>query len=120
MKNVFILQNQHQAFLNKHSEWVDGRDANVLFRTQHKDEAINQMVEVSSRDYTQRVHLLECEVNDRNNPIIADQHLPPLSPIREADAPATGSEQFTDEAADGAETQPPAINQPVAATVVET
>ncbi len=120
MKNVFILQNQHQAFLNKHNEWVDGRDANALFRTPHRDEAINQMFEVSSKDYTQRVHLLECELNDRNNPVIADEHLPPLSPVMEANASATGSEPLPDNAADSAETQPPAIHQPVAAAVVET
>ena len=79
MKKVFILQNQQQAFLNKHNEWIDGREPNLLYRTPHKDEAINQMFEVSSKDYTLRVHLLECPLSDRNQPLIDEEHLPPLN-----------------------------------------
>lgn len=92
MKKVFILQNQHKSFLNKHSEWVDGRDANTLFRTPHKDEALNQMFEASSKDYTQRVQLLECPLNERNIPVIAEEHLPPVM------APAPAEDAIESEA----------------------
>lgn len=71
MTTVFVLQNQHQQFLSKQQTWVDGRDAALLFRTEHKDEAINQVFEVSSKDYTLRVTPLRCSLNERGVPQLA-------------------------------------------------
>ena len=51
MSELFILQNQDNLFLGKQNNWLDGRDPGALFKTIHKDEAINQMFEASSRDY---------------------------------------------------------------------
>ena len=76
MKQVFVLQNQDKQFLTKSGEWCDGRDANTLYRTEHKDEAINQQFEVSSKDYTLRISLLSCALNERRHPVIAEEHLP--------------------------------------------
>lgn len=87
MKHVFVLQNQLKQFLTKSGEWSDGRDANSLYRTEHKDEAINQQFEVSSKDYTLRISLLKCALNDRRNPVIAEEHLPEPMAMPEADAP---------------------------------
>lgn len=80
MKKVFILQNQNKEFLSKRNEWVDGRDANALYKTPHKDEAINQKVEASAKDYTQRVCILDCQLNDKKLPVIAPEDLPGLTP----------------------------------------
>ena len=76
MNKVFVLQNQQKLFLSKHHTWVDGRDTSILFKTALKDEAVNQMVETSAKDYTQRVHLLDCLLNHRNHPLIAAEDLP--------------------------------------------
>ncbi len=81
MTQVFILQNQELYFYSKQGEWTDGRDAKILFRTPHKDEAVNQCVEITAKDYTQRVHVLECELNDKGNPQLAADQLPPPRPI---------------------------------------
>lgn len=78
MSQVFLLQNQDKRFLTKQGEWCDGRDANQLYRTVHRDEALNQMVESNARDYTLRITILECPTNDRGVPQIADADLPPL------------------------------------------
>lgn len=78
MATIFLLQNQHKLLLNKHGEWCDGREANTLYRSVHHDEALNQMVEANSRDYTLRLKLLECETNDRGIPLLKDEDLPPL------------------------------------------
>lgn len=75
MKQVFILQNQHKQFLTKQGEWTDGRDGNTLYRTEHKDEAINQQFEASSKDYTLRLTLIECSLNERGVPIIPVDNL---------------------------------------------
>ncbi len=78
MSQVFILQNQQQQFLSKQNEWVDGRDAASLYKTSHKDEALNQMFEVNAKDYNQRIKILACEVSERGLPLIAADQLAPL------------------------------------------
>ncbi len=80
MTQVFILQNQEQYFYSKQGEWTDGRDAKILFRTEHKDEAVNQCVEITAKDYTQRVHVIECDLNEKGNPQLAAEQLPPPRP----------------------------------------
>lgn len=78
MATIFLLQNQHKLLLNKHGEWCDGREATTLYRSVHHDEALNQMVEANSRDYTLRLKVLQCETNDRGIPLLKDEDLPPL------------------------------------------
>ncbi len=77
MREVFILQNQDKLFLGKQHIWVDGRDLNNLFKSTHKDEAINQMFEASSKDYKQRIKIVCCQVNDKGMPIIDPLIMPP-------------------------------------------
>jgi len=48
MSDAFILKNQHDQFLDKHGEWIDQADVSALYRTAHKDEAINRMVEYAN------------------------------------------------------------------------
>ncbi len=86
MSDVFILQNQANQFLGKQKDWLDGRDPGSLFRTPHKDEAINQMVESSARDYTQRIRVLSCPLNEKGLPQIDEALLPPPMPkVRHTD-----------------------------------
>jgi hypothetical protein len=90
MTQTFILQNQSKLFFGKSKEWVDGYDANAVYKTLHKDEAINQMVEISAKDYTQRVKILTCEINEKGLPVIDAELMPaplpkaPKSPIANA------------------------------------
>lgn len=76
MSEIFILQNQHNLFLGKQNNWLDGRDLNALYKTPHKDEAINQMVEASSKDYTQRIKIISCSPNEKGLPSIDPEILP--------------------------------------------
>lgn len=76
MSTVFLLQNQNKLLLSRQREWTDGRDLKCLYITPHKDEAINQKVEVNSKDHTQRIHLLECELNDKRLPAIPVEVMP--------------------------------------------
>lgn len=73
----YLLQNQDGYFLGKNLEWLDGREPGPLFKTRHKDEAVNQAFEASSRDYTQRIHPVPCPTNSRGLPVIDPQILPP-------------------------------------------
>jgi hypothetical protein len=88
MDKVFVVKNQQGLYLSKQQEWVNGADNNSLYRTAHRDEAINTVFEVSSRDIYLRAEALACEVDAKNNPVvdIADQpDLPIDTPV---DTPA--------------------------------
>lgn len=80
MSELFILQNQDNLFLGKQKEWLDGRDAAALYKTPYKDEAVNQMFEISSKDYTQRIKVLACTASDKGLPLIPEDLLPPPLP----------------------------------------
>ena len=67
---LYILQNQFSLFLNKQGEWVDGRETHTLFRSEYKDEALNQLFEAGSRDINLRIHLVECTSDNKKHPII--------------------------------------------------
>ncbi len=70
----------------KDQQWVDGRDARLLYRTTYKDEALNQLFEVNSKDVNLRIKLVECELNEKGNPVIDDDWLPALPVIVECEA----------------------------------
>ncbi|BFM22425.1 hypothetical protein [Gilvimarinus japonicus] len=80
MTDVYILQNQDKLFLSKQRTWLDGRDPASLYRSPNKDEAVNEMFEASSKDYRQRVSLVACPLNERRNPVIDPDILPPPQP----------------------------------------
>jgi hypothetical protein len=58
MSEVYIIRNQGHLYLNKQGEWVDGSDSHGLFRTVHKDEALNMKAELSVRDPHVRLTLV--------------------------------------------------------------
>ena len=70
MNKVFVILNQHGHFINKHKEWVDGREPKLLFRSPHKDEAINLVFELSSKDITLRAEAISVELDDNKQPIV--------------------------------------------------
>ena len=70
---VFILQNQHQQYLEKSLEWNNGADANQLFKTAHKDVALNQLMELNAKDVQLRISVISCEVNSAGNPVLPKQ-----------------------------------------------
>lgn len=91
MSKVYLLQNQHKQLLGKNSEWLDGCNPAALFRTVHKDEAINQQFEAGSKDYSLRIGLLMCDVNAKKHPVIEPDDLPEV--IAEAESDLQETEQ---------------------------
>ncbi|WP_226664221.1 hypothetical protein [Microbulbifer aggregans] len=75
MSHVYVLTNQHQQFLSKSNEWIDGRENTKLFRTEHKDVAINQMFEANTRNVSLRIELLECELDGKRQPTVPESAL---------------------------------------------
>lgn len=102
MSTVFLLQNQHKHLLGKSGDWLDGRNVIGLYRTAHKDEALNQQFEAGSKDYSLRIHILECELNSKKQPVIADEDLP--EPI--ADPVVELTEELTEESSSDLNSSP--------------
>ena len=92
MSELFILQNHDKLFLGRQKEWLDGRDPAGLFKTPHKDEAVNQVFEISSKDYTQRIKVVSCKANEKGLPVIEPELLP------DADAQPKSASLFAEEA----------------------
>ncbi len=99
MTTLYLLQNQHGYYLKKnHSEkkeWDDGRELSALFRTSHKDEAVNMMFETNAQDFSLRITIREYEANAKKHPIIPADDLPPPLP-KETIAPEGKDEAHTD------------------------
>ena len=64
MSNVYILQSQNNLYLSKSGDWASGDDSKILFRTQHKDEAINQKVELTVKQPELRVNIGIAQLGD--------------------------------------------------------
>lgn len=86
MPEVYILQNQDNLFLGKKRTWLDGRELTALYRTLNKDEAINEMCETNSKDYTQRIHLVPCSIDAKKLPVIDPDIMPEPLPILDDEA----------------------------------
>jgi hypothetical protein len=98
MTQTFILQNQDKLFFGKSKEWVDGYDASSVFKTLHKDEAVNQMFEITSKDYKQRVKVVACDLDEKALPII-DADIMPAPLPKAPKPPKAGADLFAEPAA---------------------
>ena len=109
MSHVYVLTNQHQQFLSKSNEWIDGRENTKLFRSEFKDVAINQMFEANTRDVTLRIELLECELDAKRHPLV------PESALSETPFPSPGApmgEDASDISVDSTAGDPDELPQP--------
>lgn len=69
---VFIIRNSRGEVLDKQLQWVSGGNGANLYCTPHKDIALNQLVELTSKDFTLRASVAECEVDDKGRPRLDD------------------------------------------------
>lgn len=100
MSKVYVITNQHGHFINKHREWVDGRDPKLLFRNKHKDEAVNLVFELSSKDISLRAEAIAVDLDDRDQPIVeVTSFIPTAKEIEAETADNTDGE--------GSATEPP-------------
>lgn len=72
MSQFFLIQNQDKQFLSKQGEWVGIDEGNSLYRTPHKDEAINIKVEHSVKNADIRLTIVPCTLNQRGLPVLCN------------------------------------------------
>ena len=97
MKKLLVIRNQNNHYLGRHGEWLDGSHVSALFRTEHRDAALNELFETNIRDCDLRGEILECEVDKHGYPVV--EVLNPIAAVPDA-MPATeraGGEALADD-----------------------
>ena len=80
----------HQADnYSKHCEWLSGKDAGLIYYGKYKDEALNQLIDITIRDVDVRARVIEAELNSRKQPV--------LEILAERDLNADTSDDSTEE-----------------------
>jgi hypothetical protein len=81
MNDVFVIQNQLGHFWGKKKLWVDGSDGRVVLRVKHRDEAVNTLFELSSKDIELRGEICAATLSKRGEPMVEVSDIPlPLVP----------------------------------------
>jgi hypothetical protein len=81
MTEAFVIRNQLGHFWGKSKVWVDGSQPRLVFRVRHRDEAVNSLFELSSRDIDLRGEVLQTELSERGEPVIEASQIPlPIAP----------------------------------------
>ena len=101
MSKVFVVRNQDGYFATKHKEWECGRDPKILFRSPHRDEAINLVFELSSKDIYLRAEAVSVDIDEKKNPLV-EVTAPPKPKPEQAEADA---EPQAEEEAAGSESE---------------
>ncbi|KGE05360.1 hypothetical protein [Pseudohaliea rubra] len=69
-QEVYVIRNQQGAYWSKGKEWVDGRDARQVARYRHHDEAVNTLVELSSKNVELRGRIEAAALSERGEPTL--------------------------------------------------
>ena len=85
MKTIYLIRNQRQHYLGRHGEWLDGSHVPALFRTAHRDVAVNELVEVNLRDFDLRGEIIAREADEDGYPAVEVLNPIPVAPPAEAD-----------------------------------
>ena len=86
MSELFVIRNQLGHYWGKSKAWVDGSDPRTVMRARHRDDAVNTLFELSSKDFELRGEVLSVESSERGEPMIEPSQNPiPLSPREEAE-----------------------------------
>ena len=81
MTDVYVIRNQQGHYWGKSKQWVDGSDARAVMRAKHRDEAVNSLFELSSKDFELRGEVIAAELNERGEPVIEPSQIPlPMEP----------------------------------------
>jgi hypothetical protein len=104
---VFIIRNQLGQYWIRAGEWVDGREPQRVLRFKYRDEAVNQLVELSAKDIELRAEVLQCDAGERDElKLEASEHLTPTLAERAAARAAAEREAAQALAAAGEEANP--------------
>ena len=86
MAELFVIRNQLGHYWGKSKAWVDGSDARAVKHTGHRDDAVNTLFELSSKDFELRGEVLAVEATERGDPVVEASQIPlPMDEAPEAE-----------------------------------
>ncbi len=107
MTDVFVIRNQLGHFWGKSKAWVDGSQPRLVLRTKHRDEAVNTLFELSSKDFELRGDVVATQLGERGEPVIEPSQIPlPMDTALEEEAPEA-SDKVQDSPSDSPEETEP-------------
>lgn len=65
---LYIIQTRGGKYLSKQVEWLDHCPPSQLFATPYKDVALNQLIELNTRDINLRATVVDCDSDDKGLP----------------------------------------------------
>lgn len=74
MTTLYVIQNQFGLYWGKQSEWLSPSQASQILHSQHKDEMLNNLIELNTKDINIRAKVLAVPTNDKNQPICPEQN----------------------------------------------
>jgi hypothetical protein len=107
MTEVFVIRNQLGHYWGKSKTWVDGTEARAVMRAKHRDEAVNTLVELSSKDFELRGEIVAAELSERGEPMVEASEIPlALEPESEEPSAAPTPAAIDSEAETHASSEP--------------
>ncbi len=76
MSTVHIIRNALGHYWGKGKRWVDGSDTSRVAQHSHRDEAVNTVFELSSKDIDLRCDVLEMNLEDEKLPKLDVSEVP--------------------------------------------
>ena len=104
--SVYVIANQFGHWLGKQNQWLESDDPQHCFRTPHYDIALNQLIEANAREIELRLSLLECPLDDKGSPVLAEAR-----PARKRAVQFDESEETPAAEQEDAAEDEPAINE---------
>lgn len=101
MADAFVIRNQLGQYLTKKGEWVSGKEPAIIFHQPHFDQALNQLIEVNSKDIELRGVVEKLELSEKRIPVIVELGPDPVQPelLAEDQVSATVEAKANDEQA---------------------
>lgn len=78
MNTVYVVQSIEGHYFSKHGEWLSGKEPNQIYVGKYKDDALNQLIDITIKSVDVRAKVVETQLNERKLPIleiIADSDL---------------------------------------------
>ncbi len=70
MSKIYVVQSSDGHYYSKHQEWLTGKDANQIYFGKYKDEALNQLIDITLSDVNIRAKVVETILNERGLPVM--------------------------------------------------
>ena len=84
MTEVFVIRNQLGHYWGKKKLWVDGSDNRIVMHLRHRDEAVNSLFELSSKDFELRGEIIEAQLSAKGEPEVEASDIPlPATEVNE-------------------------------------